>query len=58
LRLDPNKLSGVVIGRRNLVSASKQPEEAKALIKFLASPAAAAAIVKSGLEPMSSSAQK
>jgi ABC-type Fe3+ transport system substrate-binding protein len=30
------------------VSASKEPEEAKALIEFLASPAAAAVIIKSG----------
>jgi molybdate transport system substrate-binding protein len=32
--------------------ASKEPEAGRALIKFLASPAARDAIIKSGLEPI------
>jgi molybdate transport system substrate-binding protein len=31
---------------------SKEPDAGKALIKFLASPAASAALLKSGLEPI------
>jgi molybdate transport system substrate-binding protein len=38
-----------------IASVSKEPEAAKSLIKFLASPAARNVITKSGLEPIASS---
>ena len=45
------------LGRRavfsaGIVAGAKEPDAADALIKFLASPAAAPAITKSGLEPL------
>ncbi|MGO8918329.1 MAG: extracellular solute-binding protein [Stellaceae bacterium] len=54
----PPELQKVTIFSAGIVSASKQPEAAKALIAFLASPEAAAAIVNSGLEPIASAAAK
>jgi molybdate transport system substrate-binding protein len=54
----PPELQKVTIFSAGIVSSAKEPEAAKALIEFLASPASAAAIVKSGLEPMGSSAPK
>jgi molybdate transport system substrate-binding protein len=35
-----------------IATAAREPEAGKALIKFLASPAASTAIVKSGIEPI------
>jgi len=54
----PPALQKVTIFSAGIVSTSKEPEAAKALIAFLASPAAAAAILKSGLEPINSAARK
>ena len=44
----------VTIFSAGIPTTAKQPEAAKALIQWLASPAAHAAIKKSGLEPMKS----
>ncbi len=48
----PESLQKVTIFSAGIASASKEPEAAKALIKFLASPAARETIVNSGLEPI------
>jgi len=48
----PSEIQKVTIYAAGIASGSKEPDAAKALIKFLASPAAAPAITKSGLEPM------
>jgi len=48
----PPELQKVTIFSAGIASVSKEPEAGKALIKFLASPAARDAIVKSGLEPI------
>jgi molybdate transport system substrate-binding protein len=50
----PPELQKVTIFSAGIVAASAEVEPAKALIKYLASPAATAAITKSGLEPMNS----
>lgn len=54
----PPALQKVTIFSAGIVSGAKEPEAAKALIAFLASPQAAAAVVKSGLEPINPSAQQ
>jgi molybdate transport system substrate-binding protein len=48
----PDSLQKVTVFSAGIASVSKEPEAGKALIKFLASPAARDAIVKSGLEPI------
>jgi molybdate transport system substrate-binding protein len=48
----PPELQKVTVFSAGIASVSKEPEAGKALIKFLASPAARNAIVKSGLEPI------
>jgi molybdate transport system substrate-binding protein len=48
----PPDLQKITIFSAGIVVGSKEPEAAKALIAFLASPAAAPAIRESGLEPM------
>jgi molybdate transport system substrate-binding protein len=48
----PDGAQRVTIFSAGVATRAKDPEAAKALIRFLASPAASAAIVKSGLEPM------
>jgi molybdate transport system substrate-binding protein len=48
----PADLQKVTIFAAGIATGAKQPEAGAQLIKFLASPAAAAAIKKSGLEPM------
>jgi molybdate transport system substrate-binding protein len=48
----PDDLQKVTVFSAGIASASKEPEAGKALIKFLASPAARDTIVKSGLEPI------
>jgi molybdate transport system substrate-binding protein len=48
----PDELQKVTVFSAGIASASKEPEAGKALIKFLASPAARDTIVKSGLEPI------
>lgn len=48
----PDSLQKVTVFSAGIASISKEPEAGKALIKFLASPAAKDAIIKSGLEPI------
>jgi molybdate transport system substrate-binding protein len=48
----PPGLQKITIFSAGIVVGAKEPEAAKALIAFLASPAAAAAIRESGMEPM------
>jgi molybdate transport system substrate-binding protein len=48
----PSELQKVTVFSAGIASASKEPDAGKALIKFLASPAASAAIIKSGMEPI------
>jgi molybdate transport system substrate-binding protein len=48
----PNELQKITIFSAGIVVGSKEPEAAKALITFLASPAATKAISASGLEPI------
>ena len=44
----------VTVFAAGVAAAAKAPDAARALIAFLASPAAAAVITKSGLEPIAS----
>ena len=48
----PAELQKITVFSAGIASASKEPEAAKGLIKFLTSPAARAEIVKSGMEPI------
>jgi molybdate transport system substrate-binding protein len=48
----PDELQKITVFSAGIASVSKEPEAGKALIKFLASPAARAEIVKSGLDPI------
>jgi molybdate transport system substrate-binding protein len=48
----PDSLQKVTVFSAGLATTSKEPEAGKALIKFLASPAARQTIVNSGLEPI------
>ena len=48
----PAELQKITVFSAGIATVSKEPEAGKALIKFLGSPAATAAIVKSGLEPI------
>jgi molybdate transport system substrate-binding protein len=48
----PDALQKITIFSAGIASASKEPDAGKALIKFLASPAARAEIVKSGMDPI------
>jgi molybdate transport system substrate-binding protein len=48
----PDSLQKVTVFSAGIATVSKEPEAGKALIKFLASPAARATIVNSGLEPI------
>ena len=48
----PPELQKITVFSAGIAAVSKEPEAGKALIAFLASPAARAAIVKSGLEPL------
>jgi hypothetical protein len=41
-----------VFGQREISSTCTQPDAARALIKFLGSPAAAPAIARTGIEPV------
>jgi molybdate transport system substrate-binding protein len=52
----PNDLQKVTVFSAGIATVSKEPDAGKALIKFLASPAARAAIVNSGLEPIAAGA--
>ena len=48
----PSELQTVTIFSAGIATVSREPEAGRALIKFLASPAASAAIIKSGMEPI------
>jgi len=48
----PAELQKVTVFSAGIAAASKEPEAGKTLIRFLASPAASAEIVKSGMEPI------
>jgi len=48
----PAELQKITVFSAGIASASKEPEAAKGLIKFLTSPAARPEIVKSGMEPI------
>src|SRR5438445_466136 len=48
----PNELQQITIFSAGIASVSKEPEAGRALIKFLASPAARDAIIASGMEPI------
>jgi molybdate transport system substrate-binding protein len=48
----PADLQKITVFSAGIASVSKEPDAGKALIKFLTSPAASAAIIKSGLEPI------
>ncbi len=48
----PADLQKITIFSAGIATVSKEPDAGKALIKFLASPAANATLVKSGLEPI------
>jgi len=48
----PDPLQKITIFSAGIVTGSKEPEAGRALIKFMASPAANAEIVKSGMEPI------
>jgi len=50
----PPEVQQVTVFAAGVLAAAPQPEAARALIAYLASPAAAAAITESGMEPMGS----
>ena len=50
----PPEVQKVTVFSAGVAVGAKEPDAARALIKFLASPAAAPAITKSGLEPVTS----
>jgi molybdate transport system substrate-binding protein len=52
----PPELQTVTVFSAGIATVSKEPDAGKALIKFLASPAASAAIINSGMEPIPASA--
>jgi molybdate transport system substrate-binding protein len=48
----PDELQKITVFSAGIATVSKEPETGRALIKFLASPAAKDAIIKSGMEPI------
>ena len=52
----PDELQKITIFSAGIATVSKEPDAGKALIKFLASPAARAEIVKSGMDPIAAGA--
>jgi molybdate transport system substrate-binding protein len=52
----PADLQNITVFSAGIATVSKEPEAGKALIKFLASPAARDTIVKSGMEPIAAGA--
>jgi molybdate transport system substrate-binding protein len=48
----PADVQKITVFSAGIAAVSKEPDAGKALIKFLASPAAAPAIIKSGMEPI------
>jgi molybdate transport system substrate-binding protein len=53
----PPELQKITVFSAGIAAVSKEPDAGKALIKFLASPEARTAIVKSGLEPIPAGAK-
>jgi len=54
----PPEVQQVTVFSAGIVSNSQEPDAARALIRFLASPAAAPAITESGMEPIGTADQK
>ena len=54
----PPELQQITVFSAGIATVSKEPEAGKALISFLASPAARDAIIKSGMEPITTGAAK
>jgi molybdate transport system substrate-binding protein len=52
----PDELQKITVFSAGVATGSKEPEAGKALIKFLASPAARDEIIKSGMEPIAPAA--
>jgi molybdate transport system substrate-binding protein len=52
----PPELQKITVFSAGVATASREPDAGKALIRFLASPAASAAIIKSGMEPIAAGA--
>jgi molybdate transport system substrate-binding protein len=52
----PDELQKITVFSAGIASVAKEPDAGKALIKFLASPAARAEIVKSGMDPIATGA--
>ena len=52
----PDELQKITVFSAGIASVSKEPDAGKALIKFLASPAARGEIVKSGMDPIAAGA--
>ena len=50
----PDELQKITVFSAGIATVSKEPDAGKALIKFLASPAARSEIVKSGMDPIAS----
>jgi molybdate transport system substrate-binding protein len=48
----PDELQKITVFSAGIATASKEPDAGKALINFLASPAARPEIVKSGMDPI------
>jgi len=53
----PPEVQQVTVFSAGILADSREPEAATALIRFLASPAAAPAIADSGMEPLGSAAR-
>ncbi len=54
----PPAVQQITVFSAGVLSNSREPEAAEALIQFLASPAAAGAIAESGMEPLGTAARK
>jgi molybdate transport system substrate-binding protein len=54
----PAELQKITVFSAGIATGTKDPNAAKTLVEYLASPAASAAIKKSGLEPINSNSQK
>jgi molybdate transport system substrate-binding protein len=52
----PADLQNITVFSAGIATVSKQPDAGRALIRFLASPAARDAIIKSGMEPIAAGA--
>ncbi len=54
----PSEVQKITVFSAGVATSAKEPQAARALIRFLASPEAAPAISKTGLEPMASAKRK